>query len=180
MVNLHPQEQEAAFVAQLTQHQLALQHYIRSLLPGEKLVADVVQQANAKIWEKRTDFQPGTNFKAWVFSIARYEVLNHRKQQVRESRLIFSAELEQVIESELAAEDNGLILKQDALRECLKKMRQQDQQLLLQRYASSETLQEYANSIGRSLNGLRVRLHRLRTALQLCIQQRMNRSEVLS
>ena len=49
------------------------------------------------------DFTLGTNFKAWAFSVARYEVLNYRKQQARDARLVFSEELEETFAEELAA-----------------------------------------------------------------------------
>ncbi|WP_197442912.1 sigma factor [Lignipirellula cremea] len=52
--------------------------------PGDAAAQDVAQQTSARIWEKRADFQPGAHFKAWAFSIARFEVLNYRKQQVRD------------------------------------------------------------------------------------------------
>ncbi|PWG73383.1 RNA polymerase subunit sigma-24, partial [Enterococcus hirae] len=71
-------EQDEAIVALLTEHQSALRLYVASLLPGESSTPDVAQQANATIWKKRDDFEIGTNFKAWAFSIARYEVLNFR------------------------------------------------------------------------------------------------------
>ena len=53
----------------------------------------MVQQTNAKLWEKRTEFELGTNFQAWSSAIARYEVLNYRKKQARDARLTFSDEL---------------------------------------------------------------------------------------
>lgn len=166
-------DSDAPFVTQLTAHQLALQLYVRSLLPGDGCASDVVQQANAKIWEKRTDFEPGTNFKAWAFSIARYEVLNHRKRQARDARLVFSDELEQVIASELVSTNIDFQERSEALRECLGKLRQKDRQLLLHRYSSRGTLAEYADTIGRSLGGLKVTLHRLRSVLLLCIERRL-------
>ncbi len=58
------QNAESATVAALTDIQLSLQCYVRSLLPGDYAASDVVQQANAKIWEKRAEFAQGTNFKA--------------------------------------------------------------------------------------------------------------------
>ena len=175
-----PHDPDAPFVAELTKHQLALQLYVRSLLPGDRSAHDVVQQANARIWEKRADFELGTNFKAWAFSIARYEVLNHRKQQARDVRLVFSGELEEVISTELAAASLDPQARQEALRECLGKLRPQDRQLLLHRYASSATLAEYADCVGRSLGGLKVALHRLRSALLVCIQRRLNAGEAPS
>lgn len=88
----HQGERDAQFVTELTTNQLQLSLYVRSLLPGDSAAHDVAQQANAKIWEMRAEFELGTNFKAWAFSIARYEVLNYRKKQARDARLVFSCQ----------------------------------------------------------------------------------------
>ncbi|MEZ6040057.1 MAG: sigma-70 family RNA polymerase sigma factor [Planctomycetaceae bacterium] len=180
MPDTSPGDFDTAFVTQLTEHQLALQLYVRSLLPGDPAAGDVAQQANTKLWEKRTDFELGTNFKAWAFSVARYEVLNFRKSQARDSRLVFSGELEEIIESELAEADYNLQLRHEALRECLGKLRAQDRQLLLQRYSHRSTLAEYAEMIGRSPGGLKVTLHRLRSALLACMQRQLETGEATS
>lgn len=172
-----PNDQDSTFVSQLTEHQLALQLYVRSLLPGDPAAGDVTQQANTKIWEKRAEFELGTNFKAWAFSIARFEVLNYRKTQARDARLVFSGELEKVIESELAEADLDLQERHQALRECMGKLRTQDRQLLLHRYSSGSPLIEFSKAVGRSLGGLKVTLHRLRSALLTCIQQRLGTEE---
>lgn len=169
---------ETHFVTQLIEHQLTLQMYVRALLPGDSAASDVAQQANAKMWEKRGEFQTGTNFKAWAFSVARYEVLNYRKQQARDSRLVFSGELEQVMESELAELDLNLQERHQALRHCMGKLRTQDRQLLLHRYSNRGTLAEFAEKIGRSLGGLKVTLHRLRSTLLTCMQRRLATGEV--
>ncbi|MCA9059074.1 MAG: sigma-70 family RNA polymerase sigma factor [Planctomycetaceae bacterium] len=169
---------ESAFVAQLTEHQLSLQLYVRSLLPGDAAAGDVTQQANTKIWEKRSEFQLETNFKAWAFSIARFEVLNYRKSQARDARLQFSSELETVIAAELADADLHLQERHIALRECMKKLRTQDRQLLLQRYSSRRPLIQFAEAVGRSPGGLKVTLHRLRSALLICMQRRLGTEKV--
>ncbi len=168
---------ESQFVAQLTECQLPLLLYVRSLLPGDAAAADVAQQANAKIWEKREDFQIGTNFKAWAFSIARFEVLNYRKQQARDSRLVFSDELQQTIADELMESCDDLQQRHEALRSCLGELRSKDRELLLRRYSGRGTLSQYAAEIGRSAGGLKVTLHRLRSSLLACIQRRLNVSE---
>jgi RNA polymerase sigma-70 factor, ECF subfamily len=167
-------------VAELTAHQLALQLYVRSLLPGEATAGDVAQQANATIWLKRGEFELGTNFKAWAFSIARYEVLNYRKRQARDARLVFSDELEQIVEAELADADLRLQERHDALRQCLEKLREQDRQLLLHRYSRGGTLAEFADVVGRSVGGLKVTLHRLRSALLDCVERRLSAGEATS
>lgn len=164
------QANDAEFVASLTDVQPSLFLFVRSLMPGESTATDVAQQTNSKIWEKRREFEPGTNFKAWAFSIARYEVLNFRKQQVRDRRLFFSDELENTITEELSQE-NDASLNHDALKHCLSKLKTSDQDLIMHRYASKGTLAEFATQVGQSTGGLRVKLHRLRNTLLECIHR---------
>lgn len=171
-------EHESAFVAQLTDMQMPLRLYVQSLMPGDSAAHDVVQQANAMLWKKREDFTLGTNFKAWAFSVARYEVLNYRKQQARDSRLVFGEELEQIIAEDLSERDDDTEQRHEALKGCLEKLRQQDRELLLHRYtASAGTLDEFAERVGRSVGGLKVTLHRLRNALLGCIEKQLGTTE---
>ncbi len=161
---------DAEFVALLTEHQSALKLYVSSLLPGEPSAADVTQQANTTIWKKRSDFELGTNFKAWIFAIARFEVLNFRKTQARESRFVFSDELEQLITEELPKVSDDLDARQVALRSCLEKLRPMDRELISHRYFSGDTLQGYSDQVGRSVGSLKVTLHRIRTRLAKCVE----------
>ena len=172
-MDLPETDQDSAFVALLTQHQGALRLYVASLLPGDPSAADVAQQANATIWRKRSDFELGTNFKAWIFSIARYEVLNFRKRQARDSRLVFSEELEDIIAEEMPELANDLDDRQVALRGCLESLKSADRDLILNRYFEGTPLRDYADQIGRSVGGLKVTLHRLRNKLQGCIESKL-------
>jgi RNA polymerase sigma-70 factor (ECF subfamily) len=166
--------QEIEFVAQLTEVQLALRLYVQSLLPGDSSAHDVVQQANATLWRKREHFALDTNFKAWAFSIARYEVLNHRKQQARDLRLVFGEELEEILANDLMEREDDTERRQEALQGCLAKLREQDRELLLHRYtAAAGTLDDFAQRMGRSVGTLKVTLHRLRNALLGCIEKQL-------
>ena len=168
-------DNDAPFVALLTSHQSALRLYVHSLMPGDPSAADVTQQANSTIWKKRADFTPGTHFKAWVFSIARYEVLNHRKRQTREDkRLVFSDALEDLIADELPQHATNLEARQAALRGCLGKLRSADRELVQHRYFHRTPLKEYAEQIQRSADGLKVTLHRIRAALARCIDSKLS------
>lgn len=164
---------DSEFVAELTKCQTTLVLYVRSLLAGNRASEEVVQQANAKIWQKRAEFQLGTNFRAWAFAIARFEVLNFRKQQARDARLQFSDELEQVIAVEAVAVCDDLIERQQALNLCLSELKAESRDLLMARYGSTESLVDFASRVGRSAGGLRVTLSRLRTTLLNCIERRI-------
>jgi RNA polymerase sigma-70 factor (ECF subfamily) len=108
-------------------------------------------------------------------------VLNHRKQQARDSRLVFGEELELVLTDDLLERDDDTELRHEALRECLEKLRSQDRDLLLHRYtASAGTLDDFAQRMGRSVGGLKVTLHRLRNALLGCIEKQLAMKEAKS
>ena len=174
----HPEDSEAAFVAELTAHQMPLQLYVRSLLPGDPASADVAQQINATIWKKRSDYRLGTNFRAWAFAIARFEVLTYRKKQAAERHLQFTDELETVISQEIVDRVDDVQQRHEALQECLKSLKPADRELLMHRYAGTGTLSEFARKVDRSVGGLKVTLHRLRTALLSCIERRLSADEV--
>ena len=101
-------EQDASIVSLLTQHQSALLLYVESLMPGDSASQDVAQEANRIVWEKRADFEIGTNFKAWIFSIARFQVQKYRYRQARDSRMVFCDELEETMTEELAEQVDDL------------------------------------------------------------------------
>jgi len=162
---------DAEFVSLLTENQLALRSYVQSLLPGDGSAADISQQANTTIWKKRDTYELGTNFKAWIFAIARYEVLNYRKKLARDSRLVFSDEMEGFIAEEMASDVRDVNDRQLALRSCLEKLRAKDRDLILHRYFHKTPLKEYAESNKRSVGGLKVTLHRIRAALLECIER---------
>ena len=164
---------DSQIVGLLTEYQLSLVLYVRSLMPSDPAAGDVVQQANARIWEKRGEFELGTNFRAWAFAIARFEVLNHRKRQARDARLTFSEDLENTITSELETLDDDLLTRHEALRHCLESLKPKSRQLLMLRYESSETMAQFADRIGRSVGGIKVSLNRLRTTLADCIERKL-------
>ncbi len=164
---------DSEIIALLTEHQLSLRLYVRSLMPGDASAHDVTQQANLTLWKKRGDFELGTNFKAWAFSVARFEVLNYRKQRARDSRLVFSEELEKTFADELARRQDDSDQRQQALQHCISKLSDEHRQLIFHRYASSDKIVDYATRVGRSAGGLKVTLHRLRNLLLDCIRQQL-------
>lgn len=173
-------EDEAQFVALLTAGQAAIAVVVRALMPGESGFEEVVQQTNAKLWEKRAEFKSGTHFHAWASAIARYEVLNYRKKQARDSRLTFSDELERTIADEVPQLLDDLPQQQIALRLCLGELTAENREMLLARYRGEESISQLAAKLGRSVGGLRVTLCRLREALLKCIQRRLETGEGLT
>ena len=164
---------EAAFVRLLTSHQLDIYLYIHSLMPDSEESADIVQDTNTVLWEKRNQFEMGTDFRAWAFQIARYELSAHRAQRKRNG-LCFS----DALVDELATHtprythtDDDLM---DDLRRCVAQLAATDRELLNQRYSSQATCESIAKAISRPVRWVHNALRRIRQELRSCIAQYAN------
>jgi RNA polymerase sigma factor (sigma-70 family) len=78
----HTTEVQRLFV----EHAALVRHFVLSLLPDPHAASDVVQETFVTVTAKAAEFSTGTNFKAWVLTIARlktYEVFRERKRHGR-------------------------------------------------------------------------------------------------
>ena len=157
----------ADFVRLITSHQLDIERYVHSLLPNPNEAAEVVQETNVVLWEKRHQFEPATDFRAWAFQIARYKLMEHQSQR-RPKCLCFSDALidELGVQAlQCAVVDNDLM---DGLRRCIAQLAARDRELLRQRYSSTTTCAGIAEQIGRSVGWVYSALRRIRRELLEC------------
>lgn len=154
----------------LTEFQSDLYAYISSMMPKVEGKKDVLQETNIILWNKRTDFQLGTSFKAWSFKIAYFQCLAHLKKKKR-SKL---TELEQRVMSKIATEypfrspDKERV---DALDPCMEKLNPTDRSLITHHYSRNGSLQDYARLTKVSIGKLKHALIRIRYQLKCCIEQ---------
>lgn len=165
------------FVSLLTEHQADLWAYIISQLPGNPDVGDVLQKTNLTLWTKQHEFQLGTNFRAWAFTVARFQILAHLKKHKRSNWLIFNDELLDTISEEApeAIPESSLRLK--LLESCTAKLQPNHRELLNHRYQSKDGLASYSTQCGRSVSSLSVTLHRIRATLRRCIESGLTAHE---
>ena len=168
---------EPEFVQMLTQHQGPVLAYIRSLMPGQPDTQDVLQAVNMTLWEKRETFAAGTNFKAWAFTVARYQVMSQRARVKRRGWMVFDENLAEKFAEELEVDDNTEEAL-GALDVCLSKLRSKDLELVKIRYTSDQNLDEYATTLGRSAGTLKARLFKIRAVLRRCIETQIKNQEV--
>ncbi|SHJ38634.1 RNA polymerase sigma-70 factor, ECF subfamily [Rubritalea squalenifaciens DSM 18772] len=161
------------FISLLTRYQVLIRAYIVSLMPGSSNVSDVLQDVNLVLWEKRGSYKSGTNFKAWAFSVARYEVFNWRRRLEKEGKKFLSLELLDSFSEELAGSGESEDHRLDALKDCLGRLTDSDKDLVKHRYDSHQGLESYADSVGRTAASVRVSLYRIRNVLRQCIESKM-------
>lgn len=159
------------FVELLTSHQARLYGYILSLVFSPTDADDVLQETNRVLWQKSTSFQRGTNFVAWAFRIAFYQVQAHRRRLQRE-KLIFDDELLAAIAEEASARDEGFRERHRLLRCCLEELGVRQRDLVRRRYSVGTTIDNIAVQVGRSAAAVKQALFRCRKALIECIERR--------
>ena len=175
-----PDLEDQEFVRLLTDHQSALLAYIRSLMPGYPGARDILQHTNITLWQKKGDFTLGTNFKAWSFSVARFQVLSQRRRLRREGWLVFDEDVATQFADEAPFETDEIDDVQAALRNCLRKLRDNDRALVEKRYAENTTLDEYAKELNRSPGTLKARLFKIRAGLRACIDRELKHEGIPS
>lgn len=74
----------AAFRNGLTAALPALQAFAQSLAGNQARADDLVQEALLKAWANQDRFVPGTNLKAWLFTILRNQFYSECRKQKRE------------------------------------------------------------------------------------------------
>lgn len=114
---------DSAFLALLNGHQILLRNFVASLIPAIDARADIVQEINILLWEKRASFELETNFKAWAFAVARYVIMNHQKRFRRRERLMFSSEVIEALADQFVELDPEPDERMEALCQCMSRLR---------------------------------------------------------
>lgn len=156
------------FIQLLTANQSRIYAYVMSLVFDPDQADDILQQTNAILWEKEAEFQLGTNFIAWSFRIAYFQVLAHRKKQQRE-RLLFDDTLLQEISQVASSQDEIFERKHRLLRQCLEKLNERQRGCIRHRYQAGSTLETIAADTEMNINAVKQLLFRARNSLHRCI-----------
>jgi RNA polymerase sigma-70 factor, ECF subfamily len=61
----------------------SLRAFARGLCRHRELADDIAQEAMTRAWAARTSFEPGTNFRAWMFMIARNQFYSSMRKSSR-------------------------------------------------------------------------------------------------
>lgn len=150
--------------------------YALGLVHNSADAEEILQETNLVLWRKFDQYEPGTEFARWACRIAYYEVLKFREKRARGER-IFTSDFIETLATESERSMDLLDARRDALVRCLEKLRKSDRQLILRRYQERATTRTVAEALGRSVQGTRRALHRIRMALLACVERTLAAEE---
>ncbi|MBV8881293.1 MAG: sigma-70 family RNA polymerase sigma factor [Planctomycetaceae bacterium] len=169
-MGLKPSRESDAFVRLMTEHQGRLFAYVFSLLGNPDAANDVLQEVNVILWRDSREFRPGSNFKAWAFRVAHFQVMAWRQRQIRD-RLVFEDDMLEVLATGARESDEMFDRRQERLSGCLEKLSPEHREMIRRRYAEETPLQEIATERGTTANAIMQTLFRIRQRLMTCVDR---------
>lgn len=170
------QGERAALEAVIRHYQGPVRAWVAAHCPPGGDADEVAQRTFLAAFTRITEFQEGTSFRAWLFTIARFQLLTEITRlrrladyRTRYGRDLLSRELERRAQepSEMTA------ARLRYLRECLEMIDEPRRRFIAWRYTDELPLQEMAARTGRSVAAIKKQLWLLRQKLQQCIERKL-------
>ncbi len=163
---------DAEYRELIREHQQLLYDFIFAIFPDHAAVEDVRQETNRVLWEKRAQFELGTNFPAWSRKIAHFQTLSFLKNIKRKSWLRFDSELVHALAENFEERDEHREKRAAAMKQCRQQLSSGDQKLLNMRYESGLSQREISQKTARTEGALKQVFLRIRNQLRKCINRK--------
>lgn len=157
----HEKMDDAAFKSELTGLIPHLRAFARSLCGDPVFADDLAQDAMLKAWKAQESYKPGSNMKAWCFTILRNLFYSETRRSWRRQPLD-----QEVAEQTLVANDNPSgKLELLALRNALDRLPDDQREALILVGAGGLAYDEVAEICGCAVGTIKSRVSRARKAL---------------
>lgn len=157
-----PHLSEAQFRDDLTALIPHLRAFARSLCGNAALADDIAQDAMLKAWKAREKFKPGTNMKAWTFTILRNQFYSIKRRSWRATSLEQNVAEETIV----ASESPDASVRLNELRYALGALSDDQREALILVGASGMSYEEAAEICGVATGTVKSRVSRARKTLE--------------
>lgn len=138
-----------------------LRAFALSLTGTQDRADDLVQEALVKAWHKQDSFEPGTNIRAWLFTILRNEFYSQMRKAGREI-----SDAEGALTDSMAVHPGQLgRLDLADMREALQKLPDDQREAIILIGASGMSYEEAAEICGCAVGTIKSRVSRARSRL---------------
>jgi RNA polymerase sigma-70 factor (ECF subfamily) len=158
-------DSEAQFSAQMTALIPSLRAFARGLCRDATLADDLVQEAMVRAWSSRATFTPGSNFRAWMFTILRHYFYN---VAARNARLVaVDPEMPERVLVQEPTQEHGIAVRD--VERAMALLPPQQREVLLLVAGAGMSYEEAAEIAGCNMGTLKSRLNRARLAIRAII-----------
>lgn len=168
-------DQYDEFVSLLARHEQAIRGFVRSLLPSQQDVDDVMQETGLACWRKFDSFHstddPG-DFVRWACVVARFEALRHRRNYARD-RLVFDEDVVELLAADAQSRLSTAEAEREAVAHCLGKLQEPERRLLLSVHMPGDSIAQIAADTGQKPRRLYSKVNVLRDLISECLRLRL-------
>ena len=161
------------FVRLLTRNERRVYAFILSLVPNWADADEILQETNVRLWNEFPKFDPDSDFLAWACTVAKFQVLTHRKRLARQKVQFTDAFLD-VVAEEMTREADETAARYQALQGCIDALSETNREMLKAYYRHGAAGAQVAAAFGRSLDALYKSLSRIRRTLHACVESKLN------
>lgn len=164
-----------AFEAVVYRFERPLRAWLATQSPPGVDADEIAQKSFIAAYTRIHEFEEGTNFGAWLFSIARWQLKSEttRLRRIADYHSRYAPDLLQKLHGEVEVEPEHLMVQLDHLKKCVASLNQDLSCFLKWRYYDGISLEEMARLSERSVPAVKKQLWKVRRKLQLCLEQRM-------
>lgn len=160
-----------SFEVLVKMHQAGVRGFLAARLSRKEEAEDLAQEVFLTAFRKRSTFSGEVKIEAWFRGIARNLLMNHVRK-FRPKPIGGSEELQVILDAGMdREEDHGALV--EALRECVSELGGASRELVTERYLEGTSVRELESKTGRGYSALTMQLHRIRTSLAGCIENKM-------
>jgi RNA polymerase sigma-70 factor (ECF subfamily) len=156
------------FLQLITEFQGRLFGFTLSMLGDVDQSNEVLQETNLVLWKKSDEFRPGSDFKAWSFRVAHFQVMAFRQRQIRD-RLVFGNDVLEKLSRDAMTQDEEYEHRLKRLEDCIERLPERSRKLVCRFYQNGESMSEIGTTMKRTANAVGQMLFRIRKALIKCV-----------
>ncbi len=176
---MNDRDKSKQLAALWTQAQPSVAAFISSMVHNHSEADDLLQQVAVTLVDKFDQYDSSRPFVAWSIGIARFEILNFLRKSSNDKHVYYAEAIEQIATAheELAPEFEDF---RHDLAECIQQVEGRSKKVLGMRYVEGVKPAGIAKKLGLTSNNVSVMLHRSRSFLRQCIEQKMATSDLNS
>jgi RNA polymerase sigma-70 factor (ECF subfamily) len=155
-----------------TQAQPIVSAFVRTMIRDRHQADEVVQRTAMAAVRKFHEYTAARPFVAWAIGMARFEVLNFRREHAMDRHLFDEALIEKIAGGFERVAGRAISLR-DALEICVEELDGRGRQAVDLVYGQGASTAEAAGRLNMSPGAARMLLCRVRAALRECVQTRL-------
>lgn len=165
----------AAFEPIVRRFQRPLRAWLAAQAPPGVDADEVAQRAFVEAFTRIADYRPATDFGAWLFTIAAFQLKTEttRRRRVADYHARIAPELFQRALDRHESPAEAWATRLDHLRACVAALAAPLRQFVAWRYDECLPLEEMAARSGRSVGAVKKQLWSIRQSLKLCVEGRL-------